>query len=324
MIRASAMDLARRISCADVVARRGHRLKRSGAEWIGACPVCGGTDRFAINTRKNIWNCRGCSKGGSVIDLVQHLEEMDFRQAIELLLGNIADYDHDRARDHRVGNRRGRQNDAGDCHDSQDHERAEGTGKARWFWQWRLPILANTPVWNYLREARGYSGVIPPTLGYLPPLKPDHHPALIAGCGVPEEPEPGVLAVPDEAIMAVHLTLLEPDGRGKAEVIPNKIMIGPVSGSPIVVAPMNDVLGLAITEGIEDALAVHAATGLGVWAAGSAPHMPALADAVPEYTDAITVVADDNEAGRKRANELAGRLRERGLHVEPLVLGRFG
>ena len=46
-------------------------------------------------------------------------------------------------------------------------------------------------------------------------------------------------------------------------------------------APMNDLLGLAITEGVEDALSIHAATGLGAWAAGAASRLPALADAVP-------------------------------------------
>jgi hypothetical protein len=49
---------------------------------------------------------------------------------------------------------------------------------------------------------------------------------------------------------------------------------------PIVVAPLNDLLSLAITEGIEDALSVYEASGLGVWAAGSAPHMAKLAAAV--------------------------------------------
>ena len=47
-------------------------------------------------------------------------------------------------------------------------------------------------------------------------------------------------------------------------------MIGRSTGAPIVLAPLTDALGLAITEGIEDALSVHEATGLGVWAAGSA------------------------------------------------------
>lgn len=40
-------------------------------------------------------------------------------------------------------------------------------------------------------------------------------------------------------------------------------MIGRSKGAPIVLAPLNDLLGLIVTEGIEDALSAHQATGLG-------------------------------------------------------------
>jgi phage/plasmid primase-like uncharacterized protein len=47
------------------------RLKNVAAnEWAGPCPVCGGADRFSVNTRKGVFNCRGCGGRGSVIDLV--------------------------------------------------------------------------------------------------------------------------------------------------------------------------------------------------------------------------------------------------------------
>jgi hypothetical protein len=96
-----------------------------------------------------------------------------------------------------------------------------------------------------------------------------------------------------------------------------KTMLGRYSGScrghPIVVAPIGDNLGLAITEGIEDALSVHLATGLGAWAAGGATFMPALARAVPDYAEAVTIVADANEAGQDNARRLADRLVSRGI-----------
>ena len=49
--------------------------------------------------------------------------------------------------------------------------------------------------------------------------------------------------------------------------------------------PVNDIGGLLIAEGIENALACHA-SGLGLWAAGSAGRLPALADKVPDYVEA--------------------------------------
>ena len=60
---------------------------RGRIERVGPCPICGGTDRFAINIKKQLWNCRGCQTGGDVIALVQHLDGVDFRTAVQTLLG---------------------------------------------------------------------------------------------------------------------------------------------------------------------------------------------------------------------------------------------
>jgi Toprim domain len=54
-------------------------------------------------------------------------------------------------------------------------------------------------------------------------------------------------------------------------------------------------------------------TSLGAWAAGGATRMPALADAVPDYIDFVTIVADRDPAGIRYANALADRLRKRGI-----------
>ena len=72
---------------------------------------------------------------------------------------------------------------------------------------------------------------------------------------------------------------------------------------------------MAITEGIEDALSVHQATGLGVWAAGSASCLPALADNVPCYVKTVTIVAHADEAGQNGARKLADALLRRDIEV---------
>jgi putative DNA primase/helicase len=67
---------------------RGAVLKRvAGGEYVGPCPICGGVDRFAIAPKKRVWNCRQCARGGDVIALVQHLDGVDFREAVERLAG---------------------------------------------------------------------------------------------------------------------------------------------------------------------------------------------------------------------------------------------
>ncbi|MBV9982314.1 toprim domain-containing protein [Bradyrhizobium sp.] len=96
-------------------------------------------------------------------------------------------------------------------------------------------------------------------------------------------------------------------------------MVGAPRGYPIVLAPPADLCGLAITEGIEDALSVHEATGLGAWAAGAASLLPALAAVVPEWIECVTIMVDDDDAGRSNADTLAKRLDRRRFDVR-LVL----
>ena len=129
-------------------------------------------------------------------------------------------------------------------------------------------------------------------------------------------------------VIAVHLTLLPADGSGKANVEKPKITVGSQSSTrrtasmPIIIAPPNDLLGLAITEGIEDALSVHQATGLGAWAAGCAGYMPKIAASIPRYIDCVTVYAHDDDAGQCGARELAEKIKQRNMEarIEGIVV----
>jgi len=179
---------------------------------------------------------------------------------------------------------------------------AERLSKARWLWTNSNPIKG-TIAETYLREARDYRGALPATLRYLPP-RGEHGPCMLAAFGLATEPEPGLLAIQLEAVKGVHITRLKADGSGKAGTDKDKIMIGKSTGFPIVLAPINDNLGLAIAEGIEDALSLHAVTGLGAWAAGSASRLPALAERIPSYVEIVSIAADDDDAGLKYADQL--------------------
>jgi phage/plasmid primase-like uncharacterized protein len=74
MISADDIARARSVLLEHEIARRGIKLKRAGTELVGPCAVCGGADRFGINARKQIWNCRQCSVGGDIIKLVEHID----------------------------------------------------------------------------------------------------------------------------------------------------------------------------------------------------------------------------------------------------------
>ena len=83
-------DEAMRISCESWAIQKRWTLSR-GIDRAGPCPVCGGTDRFAIHTKLNTFNCRRCEiKGGGVIDLVMATEGVDFTRACEIITGRTA------------------------------------------------------------------------------------------------------------------------------------------------------------------------------------------------------------------------------------------
>lgn len=265
-----------------------------------ACPSCGPLRTSPANRRRRvlrIWAvepgfatycCARCGIAGHSLD----------RDAIPVNPGAI-----ERARQ--------------EATETEIQAKAARLRKALWLWAQSVPI-GRTVAERYLREARQIACPLPATLRFLPP-RGEHGPAMIAAFALAAEPTPCALAV--QSITGVHITRLRADGSGKAGN-PSKIMIGHSIGTPIVLAPPNDLLGLALTEGIEDALAIHQATGLGAWAAGSASLLPALARAIPEWIDFVTIMADDDAAGVRGAHELSAALTERGIAHEALRLAQ--
>jgi hypothetical protein len=137
---------------------------------------------------------------------------------------------------------------------------------------------------------------------------------MIAAFALVDEPEPGILGEPRN-VTSVHLTLLKPDGSGKADVEKPKFTIGRPLDLPIVLAPPNDLLGMLTCEGIEDALTAYQSTGLGAWATASAGRMPNIADAVPSYIECVTIYAHCDKDGQNGARKLAEVLSRRGIKV---------
>jgi hypothetical protein len=250
-----------------------------------------------------MWNCRGCGVGGDVIALVKHLDGRDFETAVRMLAGErpaLALTAMPTSRMAAASNRT----------EVEDYEQTQHR-KAAGLWARHRPIRG-TIAEKYLR-GRGITCPLPVTLGYLPPGKPDYHPALIAAFALPHEVEPRILGKPHN-VGAVHLTLLTPDGMGKAEVKPNKLIIGSPGALPITLAPPNDLLAMAISEGVEDALALHEALGVGAWAAGAAGFMPKLVRRVPDWTEVVIVEVHPDD-GRRYAKQLADTLRHGGVEV---------
>jgi len=68
-------------------------LHKSGAYYIGACPLCGGRDRFQIKHTNNgdLWICRKCAgdKYHSSIDFLMSYYHEEFREALNRAGGEV-------------------------------------------------------------------------------------------------------------------------------------------------------------------------------------------------------------------------------------------
>jgi hypothetical protein len=251
------------------------------------CPMCGPERRSAANQRRKtlrLW----CSDPEFISYHCARCEQQGWTSATRMARPPVKSVDA--------------LNILADIQQRDQNETRERLKVALSLWRRRVPI-DDTAAETYLRQARCYAGRLPGTLAFLP-ASGHYAPAMIAAIGMARETLPGELVIDDAAIRGVHLTNLKPDGSGKAGTDRDKIMIGKSVGWPIVLAPVNDGLGLAITEGIEDALSLHEATGLGAWAAGSASRLPALAERIPSYVECVSISADGDDVGLEYANLL--------------------
>ena len=158
------VERARAVRIADEIARRGIHLRGRGTERVGPCPKCGGEDRFSINTKKDLWHCRGCERGGDVLDLAQHLDGGSFRNAVETLAGISGESPRWSGGDADRAEEQTRRDDHGQ-HEERQHQ------KAAWLWSRRQPITDSIAE-RYLREARGItSRALPETLDSCPRTK---------------------------------------------------------------------------------------------------------------------------------------------------------
>jgi hypothetical protein len=84
------LDQARAVPVREIAERHGARLKKSDSQYEGACPVCGGVDRFWLTPALNAWGCRGCNVRGDAIALERHLSSSSFSDAVRALIGQDA------------------------------------------------------------------------------------------------------------------------------------------------------------------------------------------------------------------------------------------
>jgi hypothetical protein len=230
------IDRAHSVRIEDEITRRGVRL-RGKVERVGPCPVCGGIDRFSVNTRKQLWNCRGCERGGDAIALVQHLDGCSFVEAVRLLAG-----DGPRPALARPASKSGGPRAQPD----------DNSQTALRIWDAAVPI-ENTPAESYLRHHRKLDipdGVSGPALRFhhACPFGPAAtHPCLVAL----------VRSIFDDKPQGIHRTALNAGGGAlKIDGKTARLSLGPIKHGAIKLTGDADVTtSLFIGEGIETVLA---------------------------------------------------------------------
>lgn len=67
----------------------GQSLRRvastAGGEYAGACPFCGGNDRFRVWSNKGRFWCRGCGKAGDSVQYIRDTRGLSYAEALKYL-----------------------------------------------------------------------------------------------------------------------------------------------------------------------------------------------------------------------------------------------
>lgn len=147
---AALRDEAMQTSCEAWAIRCRWKLAK-GIDREGPCPLCGGTDRFAIHTGKNTFNCRRCGLSGSgVIDLVMKTQNVDFTRACEIVTGRSADAPIDPERARRLAAEADADREKREREAAEYRERARRAGRVIWEDATPRPWQVGQPVFDYL------------------------------------------------------------------------------------------------------------------------------------------------------------------------------
>jgi hypothetical protein len=276
----AALERARTADILEIAERLGTRLRKSGLEWVGPCPKCGGRDRFALNPKKQIFNCRRCATGGDVISLARLVHDPNFVKAVEFINGQQVEEAHEPDTEAK----------------SDRSDRSTTTADALRLWREGVDPRG-TLAEKYLADRgldlgedlageilRWHSGV-----GALM--------ALFRNI-LTNEPQ------------AISRTFLDAEGRKL-----KRMFLGPTGGAAVKLDADETVLGgLHAGEGVETCMAARQLLGLRpTWALGSAGAIAAFP--VLSGIEALTLLKERDEASARAVEECGGRWHAAGREV---------
>lgn len=260
-------DRAHAMAIGEVAARLGIEGLRPGAgELTGPCPVCGGRDRFSVNTRKNVFLCRRCEDAhGGPVNLVRHVMGCDYRPAIDWLMGEVdlgVSPEELARRAERVARAEARR-----ARDAERYRR-RAIRDARAIWERSRD--GNLGVVRAYLAARGITPEMLPRVPRALRFIADHpYVKSVGGTLATMHRGPAMIAAvlsPEGAVTAVHQTWVDPaPPHGKARILFNggpqaaKLVRGSKKGGAIRLYTPEGAEALVMGEGIETTLSALAA-----------------------------------------------------------------
>ena len=151
-----------------------------------------------------------------------------------------------------------------------------------------------TLVAKYLRN-RGIAIDIPPTLRFIPYL--DYLPRVEFPVMV------AAVQRPDRKVIAVQLTFLSPDGKGKAPVAMQRKTVGQLGSGAVRLGPAGRTIGIA--EGVETGLSAMQIHSIPVWCGIGSTRLKNVA--MPKEARWLKIFADADDAGKKAIAALMTR-----------------
>jgi len=83
-------ELISRTDITELVSGYVRLTKKSGTNMFGLCPFHSEkTPSFTVNSEKQIYHCFGCGKGGGAIGFIRDVENLQFRDAVEVLARRV-------------------------------------------------------------------------------------------------------------------------------------------------------------------------------------------------------------------------------------------
>jgi putative DNA primase/helicase len=288
----------------------------------GACPVCGGHDRWRFDNKEGhgTFYCNKCGAGDG-FKLLQIYHNWSFPYTLKIVSNLLGITEHYSVKLDNGNLHLGESNNLFQSKLLTEEEKNKRRYRLLITWQGSRLITFDDPVDKYLKTRGIKLKTFPTSLRYHPCLPYYEDQKLIGKL-------PAMLAIVKDKYnqpITIHRTYL---GDGcKADVIEPKKLMPPIvskatNGAAIkLYEPING--SLALSEGIENALSYYfAMQEFPSWATISAGGMEKVL--LPTSVNEVTILVDNDERGRQAALTLSHRLSTEGRSVKRVIPLKIG